>query len=232
MNDQKSEFTLRHHTFKQRVLALLQPNDFSESSKELHKLPTRKVINSLFPFISYPDQVIKWHAVTVLGALVAQLAEKNIDAGREIVRRLMWSINEESGSCGWGAPEAMGEIMACHEGLANEYAPLLRSYISKTGNCLDPPLLQRGVVWGLGRLAQERPDCVQVALDDLSVFLVSSDALLRGLAVWALEFLDCASIQNLIKTLLNDHTDIDLYVNEKIMTVSICDLAQQALARL
>ena len=274
MDDLKAAFTSQHHGFKQKVLALLRSDDFTESLGELNKFSDRKVINSLFSFFSCPEQTIKWRAVSVLGALVAKRAEKNIEAGREIVRRLMWSLNNESGSCGWSAPEAMGEIMACHEGLAKEYAPMLRSYISKTGNYLDHPLLQHGVLWGLGRLAQWRPDLVQDALKDLSVFLVSHDALLRGLAVWTLGFLNCTLyqvafksrsrrrqgidagvhlstsrcmtrsqqrytnegdlvlIQKLIETLLNDHTEIGLYVNQKIMSVSISDLTQQALARL
>jgi len=39
----------------------------------------------------------------------------------------MWSLNDESGGIGWGAPEAMGAIMARHTGLADEYANICGS---------------------------------------------------------------------------------------------------------
>lgn len=38
-----------------------------------------------------------------------------------VMRRLMWTLNDEFGGIGWGVPEAMGEIMVCHKGLAHIY---------------------------------------------------------------------------------------------------------------
>jgi len=49
------------------------------------------------------------------------------------MRRLMWNLNDESGGIGWGNPEAMGEILACHEALANEYAPISYPMHEKMG---------------------------------------------------------------------------------------------------
>ena len=47
--------------------------------------------------------MIKWHAVSALGAIVAALAEKEMESARIIMRRLMWSLNDESGSIGSGS---------------------------------------------------------------------------------------------------------------------------------
>ncbi len=41
------------------------------------------------------------------------------------MHRLMWSLNDESGSIGWGVPEAVAEIMANHDGAAEKYAYIL-----------------------------------------------------------------------------------------------------------
>jgi len=46
--------------------------------------------------------------------VISNLTEKEMESARVIMRRLMWSLNDESGDIGWGAPEAMAEIIACH----------------------------------------------------------------------------------------------------------------------
>jgi len=94
---------------------------------------------------------------------MATLADADMEAARVVMRRMIWQLNEESGGIGWGMPEAMGETMARHEGLAQEYAHMLVSYIQEDGNFLEHVPLQRGVLWGLGRLAQARPWLVEEA---------------------------------------------------------------------
>ena len=59
-----------------------------------------------------------------MGALVFSLAEQDMESARVVMRRLMWNLNDESGGIGWGSPEAMGEIMARHSGLAEEYSKI------------------------------------------------------------------------------------------------------------
>ncbi|HID31456.1 MAG TPA: HEAT repeat domain-containing protein, partial [Desulfobacterales bacterium] len=117
-----------------------------------------------------------------MGAVVANLAEKDMESARVVMRRLMWSLNDESGGIGWGAPEAMGEIIASHEGLAKEYVSVLISYVREDGNFLEYEALQRGAIWGVGRVAQARPELVQNAVPHLVLFLESPDAAVRGLA--------------------------------------------------
>ncbi len=63
-----------------------------------------------------------------MGRVAADLADRDMESARVVVRRLMWNLNDESGGIGWGSPEAMGEIMACHEGLAEEYSCILISF--------------------------------------------------------------------------------------------------------
>ena len=71
-----------------------------------------------------------------MGAVVEKLAWEDMEGARVIMRRLMWSLNEESGGIGWGAPEAMAEIMARHLELAREYSHMLISYMDYEGNFL------------------------------------------------------------------------------------------------
>jgi len=98
------------------------------------------------------------------------------------MRRLIWNLNDESGGIGWGSPEAMGEIMAQSEQMAKEYHLILISYIRDDGNYIEHEILQRGVLWGLSRLAHARPELVKDAAPFLHPYMESDDPILRELA--------------------------------------------------
>ena len=175
----------RGHTLKERVLELLKRGDFDVAVEELCRLPLRAAVNPLFSYIQQGDEKVKWAAVKAMGAVVAKLADHNMEAARIIVRRLMWNLNDESGGIGWGSPEAMGEILARHRGLAEEYAHILISYIREDGNYLENLVLQEGVLWAIGRVAEISPDLIGNAVPYLLRYLDSPNATHRGLAARA-----------------------------------------------
>jgi hypothetical protein len=147
--------------FKAEVLKLLEHNDFEKNIQSIHKYNERKLVNALFPFLCSTDKKIKEHAVTAMGEVVSKIAESDLESARIIMRRLMLNLNDESGGIGWGAPEAMGEIMARSEKLAEEYHKILISYTPIGGNYLDFEDLQNDVIAGLRRLSRVRPTLVK-----------------------------------------------------------------------
>ncbi|MCP4683721.1 MAG: HEAT repeat domain-containing protein [Desulfobacterales bacterium] len=175
---------------KQRILKILRLEDPDSIQKELDKIPAIKVVNHLFSFLYHADQKTKWAAVNTMGAVVAKIADEDMEEARVIMRRLMWNLNDESGGIGWGSPEAMGEIMARHEGIADEYSHILMSYTNKDGNYLEHEMLQQGLLWGIGRLARIRPQLVKGSAQHLSPYLESEDAEVRGLARWVIDMLE------------------------------------------
>jgi len=176
------------------------------------------------------DEQMKWRAVTAMGAVVANLADEDIESARVIVRRLMWQLNDESGGIGWGAPEAIGEILACHEGLAREYANILTSYIKEDGNFLEYEPLQRGAMWGVARLAQVRPNLVQDTKSYLIQRLESGDATVKGLAALTLGLLGAGEARLQLEDLSGDDTEVHLYLNRKMGVRRVSELAGLALA--
>jgi len=158
------------------------------------------------------------------------LAERDMERARDFMRRLMWSLNEESGGIGWGAPEALGEIMACDEKLGLEYAPVLMSYLDPKGNFIEYEMLQRGVIWGLIRLAESRPELAIGATAHIGRYLDSSDATVRGLATWAAGLLHAKETRSRLKELLSDESELRIYSDGKIVTVRVGNLAEKGLA--
>ncbi|MEZ0328725.1 MAG: DVU0298 family protein [Dissulfuribacterales bacterium] len=99
------------------------------------------------------DESVRTKAVQLFGRLMVRLASQDMEAVRSVMRRLMWSLNDESGGIGWGAPEAMAEAMALHQGVAQEYAHMLLSYVWHDGNYLEYLPLRQGALKGIARLA-------------------------------------------------------------------------------
>lgn len=202
------------------------------SLEEIRLIPAKQVVNPLFSFFYNTDELVKWRAITAMGAVVSRLAHEDLESARVIMRRLMWNLNDESGGIGWGSPEAMGEIMARHEGLAKEYAGILISYINASGNFLENEMLQRGVLWGLGRLAHARPELVREAAAYLIPFMRSTDAVHRGLAVWLAGAIPSDVTKSLLKHLVFDEAKISIFINVTFVERTVGQLAAEALNRI
>ncbi len=180
---------------KADILALLGGGNFDQALVTIRRLPARQAVNPLFSFLYYTDAQIRWRAITAMGVVVAQMADADPEAARVVMRRLMWNLNDESGGMGWGSPEAMGEIMARSPLLADEYAHILLSYLREDMNYLEHEALQRGLLWGVARLADARPALVRPAAADLRPHLDSPDAAKRRLAAAALTAIDPGAVR-------------------------------------
>jgi hypothetical protein len=116
-------------------------------------------------------------------------------------------LNDESGGIGWGAPEAMGEIMAqCHR-LDLEYNSILISYLHEEGNFLEYEPLQKGLIWGIARVSTIYPELFQSASRYLPKYLTSGDPSIRGLSALALAALGTADRKDLLQNPARDDTE-------------------------
>jgi hypothetical protein len=210
---------------KRRVLEILISEDLDVAQETLLEIPGRKVVNALFSFLHSTDEKVKWAAVTAMGAVAAKIADEDMETARVIMRRLMWNLNDESGGIGWGSPEAMGEILACHEGLAEEYAHVLLSYARKDGNYLELEILQRGLLWGIGRLARERPHLVEGAVPYILPYLESGDATVRGLGAWIIRDLCPEKSDTALERLEKDASEIQVFKDGMLVNCQVKDLA-------
>jgi len=221
---------MSNRQLKKKILELLNSDDLEKSLDEICQFPARKAVNPLFSFFYSTNELIKWRAITAMGAVVSGLAEQDMESARVVMRRLIWNLNDESGGIGWGSPEAMGEIMARHFRLAEEYAFLLVSYVNEQGNFIEHPSLQRGVLWGLGRLAHSRPRIVNHAAPFLSLYMRSEDAFHRGLSAWTVGALDGGLMKPLLQHLSNDNAVINIFIDMDLIEVTVGQLAREALS--
>lgn len=215
--------------FKEHILNLLEREPLEEALSEFLRLPTRRVLNPLFSSLLSTRPALKWKAVTALGVLVSKLADEEMESARVVMRRLMWQLNDESGGIGWGCPETMGETIARHRGIAEEYSPVLISYIDEGGNFLEYPPLQQGALWGVGRGAEGAPDLFSAAVPHLIPFLGGGHPLLRALSAIALGRLNAPEAASGLESLLNDADEVEVYLDGELHTFRVKDLAVRAL---
>ncbi len=250
-SDKRGQYCDRPSGFELRKLvrSILESPDFEEVLKGIDISP-KKLINPLLCFLFETGEVIKWRAVRAVGITVSAIAEKALEPARTIMRRLIWSLNDESGGIGWGAPEAMGEIMAENETLAREYYRILVSYIDENGNLLENDELERGVMWGIDRLVQKRPELLHEWTGPVLAQLKSRDPVKRGLALRTLLFLAAGAsraaeqpspheggleldrLLPLLVPLLDDQSEIRIFQDGSFACHKIRGLASDLLDRL
>ncbi len=225
---------------RKTVLDALTSDDWPRSLDNLDQLPPKDLVGPLFACLLEHDAVVRWRAVTAFGRAVVRLYAAKPEDARQLMRQLMWRLNEESGNVAWGIPEVFGEVLANQPALAAEFHKVLASYINErdcaTGdNYLELCPLRRGVYWGLGRLAHARPDLALVAFDDLALALTGDDPESRGLAAWALApLLDAAGtrarpVRAIMDVMRRDGSRVELYRDNRLERVSVGDLAAAAL---
>ncbi len=210
---------------------LKQPDFFTRFTDLLDKTPAAKLLKPLISGICHSDEDIHWHAVTCVGEAVRRMAEEELESARVVMRRFMWSLNDESGGIGWGAPEAMAECLARHHRLAEEYSHILVSFMREDGFFLEYEPLQAGLMWGLWRLAAVEPELLRQknAASYQAPYLGSPHPEVRGLAAISLGRLGADEYRRRISALLTDQTPLRLYHDHKISPATVARLATMAL---
>ncbi len=211
---------------KKESLALLQADDLNTALEAFCRFPARQIVNPLFGLLYHREALIRWRAVTAMGAVVSKLADDEPESARVVMRRFLWNLNDESGGIGWGSPECLGEITARHASMADEYACMLLSYADPKGNYLEHPILQYGVIWALGRLGRVRPGFIRPSARLLVPWLQSADPNLRGLAAWAARPLKSDQLKNHLANLRKDTSVITIYREGELRDVTVGALSQ------
>jgi HEAT repeat protein len=125
------------------------------------------------------DELVRWRAVEALGRVAAVLARTGLEPVRELLRRVLWLMNDESGGLLWMGPEVMGAVLASVPALCGEFGVVLTSFLEE-----EP--FRAGTRWALWRLSAVSPDVIREAAAELVPSLGDPDRAVRGLTALAL----------------------------------------------
>lgn len=178
----------KFRALKNELKTRLEDPDWQNFLPKLAAMDGRETLGPLLGFLLHGGEMTG-RAACAIGVSVAALAGRDMEAARVVMRRLMWSMNEESGNIGWGIPQAMAEILARSPALAKEFNRVLISYIRDTGaedNYIDHVPLLRYCFWAVGRLAASAPLSALPAVSALKDGLAHEDLAVRSQAALAL----------------------------------------------
>ncbi len=174
------------------------------------------------------DPLLRWRAVEGLGHLCGWKAAKG-DPGvaRRLIRRLLWGMNDESGSIIWNAPEAIAEIIVHVRPLLPKFAPILLSNID-----LEP--FPRGIHWSMARLSGVSPAEMVDVRTAMHKSLQADDPFLRAHAAAVLGYLQDKSAVESLQKLRNDRSRFEVYNLDtgEFKNAEVADFAQESLRRI
>lgn len=182
----------RMRELKGQLKDWLSADDWEKNLERLPELDGKTAVGPLFSLLLLGDPLMP-RAARAMGIVVSHMAQHNPESARNIVRRCMWHMNEDSGNIGWGIPEAFAEILAHSPLLFREFHRVLLSYIIQTGksdNFCDYAPLRRSCYRAVGRLAQVEAQLGPVLRPHLERGLLDPDEQCRVQAAWALAQLD------------------------------------------
>jgi hypothetical protein len=125
------------------------------------------------------DELLAWRAVEGLGRAAAVLARGGEEPARELARRTLWLMNDESGGLLWRGAEVLGAVLANVPALCRDLGAVLASFLEE-----EP--FRAGARWGLWRISAVAPAAVREVAPALAASFADADPAVRGLAALAL----------------------------------------------
>ncbi|MBW1881829.1 MAG: hypothetical protein JRJ84_26020 [Deltaproteobacteria bacterium] len=132
-------------------IALLLSQEHPAGVEALKQVRPSAILRYLTGRLCSHDEAEKWRAVVAIGFLVDQRDLVDEVRVRELLRRYVWAMSDESGNVPFGIPEAMGEILTRRPAFQGEFLPILISTLTHEEMEQTGPI-ERGVVWALGRV--------------------------------------------------------------------------------
>ncbi len=139
-----------------------------------------RIVRTLISLSYDKTQEIAWRSIEAIGRIVYLASEEKPDFGKEIIRRLLWSIRDEAGGIGWSSPEIIGEIVRNDPSRYHDIPRILWSF-------MDEEFLRKGIIWAMGRIGEVAPELVEFTSPYLRLIAGNdTDIVLRFYAKWAL----------------------------------------------
>ncbi len=170
------------------------------------------------------DELVRWRAIEATGWVVGAQAVADLDRARDMLRRLFWQMNDESGGLTWHSPELIAEILVNVPELISEYAQMLPSFFHE-----EP--FERGAHIAAYRIAMVKSEAFAECISDLSDSTGDSDPIIRAFAVLTLGALGATQCRDVIERLREDESEMRCYDFEsgKLVSRRVSEAAQAAL---
>lgn len=184
-------------------------------------LADKAVIRQLISMSYDKEDVLSFRAIKALGLLCKAMALTRMDVVRETIRKLLWSMGDESGGIGWTAPEMIAEIIRHEPHKYDDIIPVLWSYKEET-------MFRAGVVLGLLRIALADKERASFVLADLDELLKDPNPSVRAYTALLCKVLGKACTLDLA----NDKAQMLVFINGELKKLTVAEVIALAPAEL
>jgi len=207
------------HALREHLVRLLREGNFSG----LVELAGREsgVAGQLMKFLYDPTDLLLWRAMEGLGHVGAAYPAQV----QKLISRLLYLLNEDSGSCGWGAAAALGEIGRHRLSLVAEIVPMFYGF-------LEASYSRALMLWGVGRLGEVHPEVLEEIVPLIPTFLGDPDPQVRALSAWCLGKVRHREAARALAELRGDDNMVQIYEQGELRRVTVGRVARDALAAL
>lgn len=189
----------------------------------------RKVLSLLVRMAYDKDTLVGWRAIKAIGLTAKTLVRTDYDFLRETMRKLLWSLSDESGGIGWAAPEILGEIVSADPERFSDIIPLIAEVYD-----IEEKVFRPGILYALGKIAEISPDLVMPFKDLIKRALSEEgEPLSRVFALDLLKTLksrlgkdDLDGFKEIMQNLLSDRSEAWVYKNDCFVGLEIGEYAR------
>ena len=185
-------------------------------------LKDKNVIKWLTSFSYDKEDTLTWRAIDAMGHVARELRTTRLDVVRETVRKLLWSMSDESGGIGWSAPEILGEIIRSDPDEFGDIVPILWSN-------REEPSFRPGAVWAMVRVAGVRPDLIPAGSNELKDLANDPNATVRGYTALLAGELTFQGKEGILSKLAKDSSGLRIYSGGALIETTVAELAREAI---
>ncbi|HMK59773.1 MAG TPA: hypothetical protein VK452_01340 [Dissulfurispiraceae bacterium] len=178
----------------------------------------KNVIKWLISFSYDKEGVMTWRAIEAMGYVAKELGAARQDILRDAVRKLLWSMGDESGGIGWSAPEFLGEIVRRVPDSFSDLVPILWSNREEAS-------FRPGVVWAMIRIAEVRPNLPDIAAGELSELAEDPSPTVRGYTAVLAKLIHSDCKNEILLKLSEDLDTLFYFRNGELNSVTVAELA-------
>jgi HEAT repeat protein len=215
------------YILKQKVLNALESNDLS-SIVSLAK-ENKRVVSLLVRMAYDKETLVGWRAIKAIGMAARELIKTDYDFLRETVRKLLWSLSDESVGIGWSAPEILGEIISSDPDMFDDVVPLIAEVFD-----IEEKIFRPGILYALAQIARVNPMLVLPHKRLVFRGLADENATVRVNALELLKILKSSfskdeldQLAKLNEKLGKDPSEVWIYKGESFISVQVKEISRQ-----
>ncbi len=203
----KSEVTVNRteRNLKPIIRTMLEGMDFQGIAQRAEE--NQAVISKLISMTYDKEDTLSWRAIESFRYISERLTASRQSLMRDTIRRLLWSMSDESGGIGWSACEILGAIISANPSEYEDVIPLLWS-------CREEEMFRAGTFWAMAQIAEVDPKAVSFVCNELPTYLNDKDPMVRANVALCMYRIRCPfDLGEVFKPLFTDTDEVTYYEN-------------------